>query len=185
MALSWVKANIATFEGDSERITIFGISAGGWSVSAHMVSPLSKGLFTRAISQSGSLYGLPLETRAERARNTRSLAERLDCPTGTGEAILECLRGQPAQELHDTAIAALYLPLAVMTVGGEFLPQPLTHLYDSHQIHPGVDYTMGMMSEEGAIVLLLAAPSLNQMKALVQNGLGFNTRCFQLLPTLS
>ena len=68
MALKWVKENIANFGGDPERITIFGISAGGWSVSAHMVSPMSAGLFNRAISMSGSLYnvGLGADTRAER-----------------------------------------------------------------------------------------------------------------------
>ena len=39
MALRWIKDNIANFGGDTDRITIYGISAGGWSVSAHMVSP--------------------------------------------------------------------------------------------------------------------------------------------------
>ena len=53
MALAWVKKNIAGFRGDDEKITIFGESAGGSSVALHLVSPLSKGLFQRAIVQSG------------------------------------------------------------------------------------------------------------------------------------
>lgn len=54
LALRWVKRNISNFGGDPENITIFGESAGGVSVSYHLMSPMSKGLFKRAIPQSGS-----------------------------------------------------------------------------------------------------------------------------------
>ncbi len=60
-ALRWVQRNIAAFGGDPGNVTIFGQSAGGGSVVSHLVSPLSEGLFHRAIIQSGtfgvSLYG--------------------------------------------------------------------------------------------------------------------------------
>jgi para-nitrobenzyl esterase len=52
-ALQWVKRNIAAFGGDANKVTIFGQSAGGRSVIALMASPLSKGLFRAAISESG------------------------------------------------------------------------------------------------------------------------------------
>ncbi|KAI8422006.1 hypothetical protein MSG28_009911 [Choristoneura fumiferana] len=54
LALRWVKRNINNFGGDPENITIFGESAGGVSVSYHLMSPMSKGLFKRAIPQSGA-----------------------------------------------------------------------------------------------------------------------------------
>jgi len=54
LALKWVQANIASFGGDSNKVTIFGESAGGVGVSLQLVSPLSKGLFHRAIIQSGA-----------------------------------------------------------------------------------------------------------------------------------
>jgi para-nitrobenzyl esterase len=56
-ALQWVKRNIASFGGDPDQVTIFGESAGGGSVLAHLVSPMSTGLFQRAILQSPGTPG--------------------------------------------------------------------------------------------------------------------------------
>ena len=54
MALDWVKTNIQAFRGNPNMVTIMGESAGSWSVTYHMLSPLSKGLFHRVIAQSGT-----------------------------------------------------------------------------------------------------------------------------------
>jgi para-nitrobenzyl esterase len=53
-ALKWVKANISAYGGDPDNVTIFGESAGGWSVTELMASPLAAGLFHKAIGQSGA-----------------------------------------------------------------------------------------------------------------------------------
>ncbi|CAG0921134.1 unnamed protein product [Notodromas monacha] len=97
-ALNWVQKNIHAFGGDPKQVTIFGISAGGSSVHNLILSPLAKGLFKYAISQSGTslcdwaIADAPLA-------NTKRLAELLDCPTDTSKKMLHCLRRAPAKEL--------------------------------------------------------------------------------------
>ncbi|XP_022828340.1 esterase B1-like [Spodoptera litura] len=55
-ALVWVKKNIANFGGDPDNVTIFGQSSGASAVTLHLISPLSKGLFKRAIAMSGAFF---------------------------------------------------------------------------------------------------------------------------------
>ena len=70
-ALGWVKENISVFGGDPGNVTLFGESAGGMNIYALLVSPLAKGLFHRAIAQSG----LPSSYAVSEAQNYRDAPE--------------------------------------------------------------------------------------------------------------
>ena len=97
-ALRWVQRNIAGFGGDPRRVTIGGESAGGWSVCGHLVAPGSRGLFARAMIQSGSC---PSRTLGEAEAVGSAVAQRAGCadPAAAGR----CLRDAPVAKLLDVA----------------------------------------------------------------------------------
>ncbi len=93
-ALEWIRDDIAAFGGDAGRVTVFGESAGGHNVAALLVSPMAKGLFHRAIIQSGSFQTVPLAV-AEGKEGTRldsgnAIAAKL-LPGGVTGAALRAL----------------------------------------------------------------------------------------------
>ncbi|MFF7474157.1 carboxylesterase family protein [Streptomyces sp. NPDC008092] len=99
-ALRWVQRNIAAFGGNPAAVTIDGESAGGWSVCGHLVSPGSRGLFARAVIQSGSCPSEP-QARAEAAGTAFARAAGCDGPDQA--AVLGCLRSAPAGSLLDAS----------------------------------------------------------------------------------
>ena len=94
-ALRWVKSNIAAFGGDPERITIFGQSAGATDVGYAMASPLAKGLFRRAIIESGTVFGVvgPTPDLASVEEGGKKLVTELGAPS------IAVLRDMPAARI--------------------------------------------------------------------------------------
>ncbi|CAB0034145.1 unnamed protein product [Trichogramma brassicae] len=100
-ALRWLRLNIASFGGDPGSVTITGYSAGAWSVSLHMVSPMSRGLFHRAIAASGSAIFQEL-LPTNQTHLARKQAEILGCPTDTVGNMLVCLNTKTAEDFANS-----------------------------------------------------------------------------------
>ncbi|KAJ8924064.1 hypothetical protein NQ315_006841 [Exocentrus adspersus] len=100
MALKWVQNNITVFSGDPNNVTIFGESAGGASVTLLMLSPMAKGLFHKAIIQSGS--ALNGWVRGKRS-TVYSLARVVGIESNDDEVILEQLQELSIEDLYHGA----------------------------------------------------------------------------------
>src|SRR5215813_3122463 len=121
-ALRWVRRNIRSFGGDPSRVTIFGESAGGLSVHTHLASPLSAGLFHRAIVESGA-YALSQPPLATAEAQGTAVAAAAGCSDQTAS----CLRSAPVDRL----LAALRVSTVIPDVDGKVLPQTIQAAFTS------------------------------------------------------
>ena len=100
-ALQWVKNNIDAFSGDPNNIMIMGQQAGGAAVHYHLLSPLTRGLFHKAVSMSGSAlcWWASIKRPFEKAKK---LARLLECPQDDNAKMVECLKSKSMEQLMNT-----------------------------------------------------------------------------------
>jgi para-nitrobenzyl esterase len=115
-ALRWVRRNIASFGGNPRNVTIFGESAGGLSTLSQVASPQARGLFERAIVESGS-YNLTQASLSSAEAAGEAFAANAGCASQTAA----CLRSLPVSTILANENAAGYTP----NINSEVLPETL------------------------------------------------------------
>ncbi|XP_068938551.1 liver carboxylesterase 1-like [Petaurus breviceps papuanus] len=157
-ALHWVQKNIANFGGDPSSVTIFGEASGGFSVSALVLSPLTKNLFHRAIFQSGVVLAKPLFSNNVKPI-TEKIAALAGCKTATSASMVQCMRQKTEEEILDISEKmnlyqldftgdptekSVFLP---MVVDGVFFPKSPKELLDETQ-SGDISLMMGITNDE-------------------------------------
>ncbi len=146
--LQWVQKNIVAFGGDPGKVTIFGESAGGIAVSMLCASPLAKGLFTGAISQSGGSFG-PTRPTTYPGENMKTLeqaeAEGIEFAKKAGVSTVAELRKIPADQLPGGFGMGGAWPI----VDGYVIPGDQYELYKAGKYND-VPVLIGYNSDEGA-----------------------------------
>ncbi|KAK8789150.1 hypothetical protein V5799_021074 [Amblyomma americanum] len=167
LALNWIKNNIEHFGGDPSSITLFGESAGAASGHAHMLSPMSRGLFRRAIAMSGTINAPDFtETPHESVAKGDALAAIVGCRPDNKtlvshpDEVIACLRTRSADELVAAAFRAVpgkelpFLP----TYHNAFLPEEPSVTIRSGSFDTGVELLTGVTSDEGVTFFYVLQP---------------------------
>ncbi|XP_054168154.1 cholinesterase 2-like [Oppia nitens] len=167
LVLEWVRDNIASFNGDPNLVTIFGQGSGAASVIYHIISPLTQGLFHRAIAQSGSAL---CQWALERSplMFAREVAKSVDCPVTSNTNLVNCLRKTHYSLLLNAQSKAKTFgefphrsaPVVERTGTKRFIPDEPTILLNSGNFQK-VPLIMGLNSDETAFFYPLLANNRN------------------------
>ena len=137
MALHWVQENIHAFGGDPTRVTIFGNSYGGMGTTGLLLSPMSTGLFHRAIPQSGTLL-IAAILSLDPLGSARDLAGKFGCRSNASAQIPVCLQNVDASTLvlQSYEMDFRYSVENYVDDGNVFLPDTPLNLLRAGKIHP-------------------------------------------------
>ncbi|XP_023236332.1 cholinesterase-like [Centruroides sculpturatus] len=173
-ALRWIHENVENFGGDRNEITLFGSSAGSISVTHHMISPLTKGLFKRVILQSGSNYS-PITSvdPIDNIRLSETIVKRTGCGSDNGTStqrsendVMNCLLKLKAGKIAAAERSLMCDKRTIITFvperDGFFLPSDPIGNIEKGLIHD-VDVMIGRVPDEGSTFLAYYKPEvLNQ-----------------------
>lgn len=163
LAMQWVNRNIAAFGGSSRKITIFGQSAGGMAIFNHMVSPLTKGLFSRVIIESFSrLSDNNLFTAIDSSENiniSKMIVSSLGCNRISSEDTIVCMRSLQPREI---SLGTKSYYDSIPTIRGLLPELECPYLPKNDEIINAhdVDIMIGTVKDEESIYLSIFEPNI-------------------------
>ena len=160
VAIKWVHDNIASFGGDTSRVTLFGESAGSSSVIFQSLYPGNKGLFQRGIAESGSITSPWAFAYNKSALDTFvKFSGALGCQ-GNNSEIMTCLRNKSSDDIQNYLMTERNNFAVVPNLDGEFIKRNPTDMFrpgpdmkDSHDLFHETDLLMGANSIDGAFLM--------------------------------
>ncbi|XP_069801982.1 fatty acyl-CoA hydrolase precursor, medium chain-like [Dendropsophus ebraccatus] len=152
-ALHWVQENIADFGGDPSSVTILGRSSGAMSVSSMVASSLAKGLFHRAIAESGVVLapGFVARFTEEVVFGRDRVANISGCEV---DRVVDCLKAKSEEEMLSLVISTKSLTLSAV-IDGVFFPKPVEQILADKDVN-SVPFLTGVTNQEFGWVLPLS-----------------------------
>ncbi|KAK3107153.1 hypothetical protein FSP39_008256 [Pinctada imbricata] len=197
-ALRWVSNNIASFGGDPHSLTIFGESAGGFSVSLLSLIPQNKNLFHRVIAQSGFATSFDAMSRVA-IPTTFEIGFEAGCKLANPDSFLICLRQKPAEELLNATFTVLakpsplvhlMLPLGPVVDHELFQDFPENLLQnnssDVYKFFTTLQVIIGNVNSEGSLIIdkIIAHGEEQRFHFDIQKGLPYSVFCDYVVKSL-
>ncbi|XP_069073082.1 fatty acyl-CoA hydrolase precursor, medium chain-like isoform X2 [Pleurodeles waltl] len=165
-ALQWIQENIEPFGGNPGSVTIFGESAGGISVAALVLSPLSKGLFHKAISESGVsiIPGFFCADREMAAAINKAIANSTGCDFTDSTTVVNCMRKKTEEEILQPFLTGFQVIPAV--TDGVFFPKNPEEILAAQESNP-VPFIIGINNHEFGWII---PQTMNISKSALEEG---------------
>merc|ERR1712223_598720 len=176
MALAWVHENIVHFGEDPEKVTIFGESAGGSSAALHLVTPLSKGLFQRAILQSAWTGGWWSLNKLNKVLDySIAFSKALGCEQMAENDMLNCLQQKNVSEIikaqvDETIVSHPWTPISDYDFNSNpYLSKNIKHCLENGHFNTDVEVVIGTVADEGLLNMAFYVNGMQKWEDLKGN----------------
>ena len=182
MAIKWVHDHIENFGGDPNRVTIFGVSAGGASVVYQALYEGNQGMFKRVIAQSGSANSEWALSRSPQM-DFDQFVNRTDCKVGTLPTVIKCLRNKTTDEIQavigDLSFSPVYDRDFVKMHPADIFRNETEQASEILKSFGKLDFIFGVTSDEGGYFIKFIDYTMSPQGAATNPSDGYSLEAFE------